>query len=110
MEISIMLLKIDREIRENESLEKLISLHRKIDRLIFFPPKEDEEAPSFQIFCFDFHLALILGGLFKINIDYDEDEPGSLFDLLVYVEKKDFYEIINQHFDWNIFNLTDLEK
>lgn len=110
MEIKIILLRIDRSIKENESLKDLLSVYQKSDCLIFFPPKKEESDPSFQIFCFNFPLFLILRGIFKVNIDYDEEDPGNFFDLLIYIKENDFYKILGENFDFNIFDLTDLEN
>lgn len=110
MKIILNFLVINRRIKENESLEKLINLHREVDRLIFFPPKESETNPSFQIFCFDFHLFIILREVFNVDTDYDEENPGDFFDFTVYKGESDFYEIMNQNFEWSTLNLTDLEN
>lgn len=111
MIIILNVLVIDRRIKENESLDKLIKHYREDYGMIIFPPKENEVNPSFQIFCFDFRLALILEGIFKIKIDYDKEEPGDLFDFLVYAKENYFYEILMQNSnELNVYNLTKVER
>jgi len=112
MIIILNVLVIDRRIKENESLRKLINFYKEDYSLIVFPPnEEDEEDPSFQVFCFNLHLVWIFQDIFKMEIEYDKEDPGNLFDFIVHSEESNFYEVLDQNFSKiNVYYLADIER
>jgi hypothetical protein len=109
MKNNLKVLVINRTTKEYESIVKDVFqvYGRKYDLLIF-PPKENSKECLIQVVSFKKELK---DDFSEISNQHINDEHEDFYDFdLEEIELDTFYDMLNQRFEIETFNLTDVEK
>ena len=102
------ILVVDRPLRPKANVVTVFDYYKTEGyELIVFPFREDKRRT--EIVFFSSTLIDNLEKLLNIRIDYDEDNPFYDFDMEE-VDEDAIYDILDQYFDLEVFNLSVIEK
>lgn len=103
---------IDRPLKQGEKAVKdIFYIYGEKYGLIVFPPKEEDHECRIQIVFFKYNLMSDLESIFHTSVDYDIDDPPDFFDFdLTEIGLDTFYDLLNQKFEVQPINLTDVER